>query len=503
MAEESWVVSGPQVIDVDDVRSLRVQLVAGRVDVVTHDEAGARVEVHSVDGRPLEVSLSNGELRVGYQFTLTGWEGWLDKFRNFRDRDRADLSIAVPRDLPAKVGTVSAEGLVAGIRGPVSVSTVSGSLVVDGTRGVLSANTVSGEVVVRDHDGDLSMNSVSGELAASGALTRVDANTVSGELALDITSGHSSIEASTVSGDVTVRLPEGEGVHVVANALSGRLVVDGRGPWWPHPGPQGRPAHRRRPQLGHGEHRVRPRHPVARCSRHPGHPRAPGRAGPAAGRAGHPAAPGWPRHPRDALTMPPVFAHGQLRLYLLALLEQRPMHGYEVITALSDRFGGTYRPSAGTIYPRLAQLEEDGLVRRTDVERRSTYELTDAGRAELEARRGELAALEQGIAETVRDRAARVRDDVRGTMKGLRAELAAAAQEARASAPQHTGSTRDGRSSSHVRFTEADALVRRFRDEVRAELRRADTAGRLEDLTVETLRTVLDSALSAVRQTVR
>ena len=42
MAEESWVVSGPQVIEVDEVRSLRVQLVAGRVDVVTHDEPGAR-----------------------------------------------------------------------------------------------------------------------------------------------------------------------------------------------------------------------------------------------------------------------------------------------------------------------------------------------------------------------------------------------------------------------------------------------------------------------------
>ena len=62
--------------------------------------------------------------------------------------------------------------------------------------------------------------------------------------------------------------------------------------------------------------------------------------------------------------MPPVFQHGQLRLYLLALLEQRPMHGYEVITALSDRFGGTYRPSAGTVYPRLARLEEEGLVER-------------------------------------------------------------------------------------------------------------------------------------------
>jgi hypothetical protein len=227
MADESWVVSGPQVIDVDEVRSLRVQLVGGRVDVVAHDEPGARVEVHSVSGRPLEVALVDGELRVGYQFTLGGWDGFLEKFRNFRDKDRVDVSIAVLGTLPVKVGTVSAEGLVAGIRAPASVSTVSGSLVVDGTRGTLSANSVSGEVVVRNHAGDLSMHTVSGELAASGALARVSANSVSGELALDLTSGSASVDASTVSGDVTVRLPEGEGVHVTANAVSGRLVVDG------------------------------------------------------------------------------------------------------------------------------------------------------------------------------------------------------------------------------------------------------------------------------------
>ena len=227
MTEESWVVSGPQVIEVDEVRSLRVQLVGGRVDVVTHEEPGARIEVHDVDGRPLEVSLIDGELRVGYQFTLGGWEGFLEKFRNFRDKDSADVSIAVPRDLPTKVGTVSAEGLLAGLHARASVSTVSGSLVVDGTRGTLAANTVSGEVVVRDHHGDLSLNSVSGEVAASGALTRVSASTVSGELALDVTSGSSSIDATSVSGDVTVRLPQGEGVHVMANAVSGRLVVDG------------------------------------------------------------------------------------------------------------------------------------------------------------------------------------------------------------------------------------------------------------------------------------
>jgi Putative adhesin len=228
MAEESWVVTGPQVIEVDDVRSLRVQVVGGRVDVVTHDSPGVRIEVHAVDGRPIEVSLVDGELRVGYSFTLGGWEGFLEKFRNFRDRDRADISLAVPPDLPTRVGTVSAEGLLAGLHATASVSTVSGSLVVDGTRGSLGANTVSGEVVVRDHRGDLTINSVSGELAASGALTRVHANTVSGELALDVTSGASSIDATSVSGDVTVRLPEGEGVHVTAHAVSGRLLVDGR-----------------------------------------------------------------------------------------------------------------------------------------------------------------------------------------------------------------------------------------------------------------------------------
>nr|WP_028047661.1 PadR family transcriptional regulator [Cellulomonas sp. URHE0023] len=202
--------------------------------------------------------------------------------------------------------------------------------------------------------------------------------------------------------------------------------------------------------------------------------------------------------------MAPVFAHGQLRLYLLSLLESGPKHGYELITDLSDRFGGTYRPSPGTVYPRLARLEEEGLVVRVDEERKSTYALTAAGRAELEARRGDLASLEEGIAESVRERAAEVRDDVRGSMRGLRADLAAAAQRARAEAVPHTGSTStDTRTASHVRWADAEVMLQRFRDEIRADLRKADAQGKVEQLTVETLRTVLDTALTAVRGTLR
>ncbi len=194
----------------------------------------------------------------------------------------------------------------------------------------------------------------------------------------------------------------------------------------------------------------------------------------------------------------PVFAHGQLRLYLLALLDSGPKHGYELITALSDRFGGTYRPSPGTVYPRLARLEEEGLVTRSDEGRKGTYALTDAGRAELAARQGDLAAIEEDLAETVRTLAAQVRDEVRGAMAGLRADLAAAAQEARASAKPNPADTR---TASRAHRAEIEAMLHEFRDEMRAEIRRADARGTLGRLTVDTVRTVLDSARTAIRGT--
>lgn len=199
-----------------------------------------------------------------------------------------------------------------------------------------------------------------------------------------------------------------------------------------------------------------------------------------------------------------VFGHGQLRLYLLALLEAGPRHGYELITALSDRFGGTYRPSAGTVYPRLARLEEEGLVVRSDDGRKTTYRLTDAGRRELDERRADLAAVEADIAATVRERAGAVRDDVREAMSRLRDELAGAAERARAGAVHvENGPTHDARAASHARRMDADAAIRRFSDELRADLRRADAVGEVTDLTVTTVRTVLASALSAVRSTLR
>src|SRR5690554_3592373 len=128
--------------------------------------------------------------------------------------------------------------------------------------------------------------------------------------------------------------------------------------------------------------------------------------------------------------MSPVFAHGHLRLYLLSLLDERPMHGYELIQELGDRFGGTYIPSAGTIYPRLAKLQAEGLITNEADGRKTVYTITDAGRSELRDRGPELELIESGVTDSVRHLADQVRLDVNGAMKTLRADLAAAAWEA-------------------------------------------------------------------------
>jgi DNA-binding PadR family transcriptional regulator len=138
--------------------------------------------------------------------------------------------------------------------------------------------------------------------------------------------------------------------------------------------------------------------------------------------------------------MSPVFAHGQLRLYLLALLNDGPRHGYEVIQDLEHRFNGLYSPSAGTVYPRLAKLEEEGLVERTDEGRKAVYRITEAGRAEVRERQDDLSSLESDLDLSVRELAEQVRSRVRGQTRDLRAELRAAAQDARRTATPVGGS---------------------------------------------------------------
>ncbi len=200
--------------------------------------------------------------------------------------------------------------------------------------------------------------------------------------------------------------------------------------------------------------------------------------------------------------MAAVFAHGALRLYLLALLEDGPRHGYEVIKALSDRFGGTYSPSAGTVYPRLSKLEAEGLVATESDGRRTVYRITPAGRSELAARQPEVAGIEEDISQSVRRLADDLRSDIRQNMQGLRAELAATAETAKQSARRTTQG--EGVLGDQA-LRELEHVIDEFRTDLRTDLRRhaaghSGDAG-ISQVTAETIRTVLNQAKISIHAT--
>jgi DNA-binding PadR family transcriptional regulator len=191
-----------------------------------------------------------------------------------------------------------------------------------------------------------------------------------------------------------------------------------------------------------------------------------------------------------------VFGRGQLRLYLLGLLAERPMHGYELIQELSQRFGGTYAPSAGTVYPRLTRMQEEGLVVARSDGRRTVHEITDAGRRLVAERQDDLAALQLEVDESVRRLAGNVRTSVNEAMRALRADLAASTAGTTDSRqqPYPDGPRADARRAAE----EADALLTSFRHDLRAQLRAAAARGALPDTVLPLLRGQLLETRAAI-----
>ena len=229
---EHWTVAGPRVIEVggegDVPHEVKVRLIGGRADVVAHDDLDAvRVEVASVRGRDLVVTWSNGVLDVSHP--QLRWDSLLNGFRrSFGREDKAEVSIAVPRGVTVHLGTVTADGLVSGVHAASSVKTVSGTILVDGVHGHVDAKTVSGSIDVRDQHGNFTGDTVSGSLTVQAPeLQHLRAKSVSGSLAVDLGSSAATLGASTVSGDVTVRIPADAGFDLDAKSVSGRVVAGG------------------------------------------------------------------------------------------------------------------------------------------------------------------------------------------------------------------------------------------------------------------------------------
>lgn len=224
----NWTVDAPVSMDFDEVTMLEVRIFGGSVAVLASDEVPS-LTVTEVRGRPLQVSQSGGRLAICYE--KLSWDRWLDFMSPYQDG--AAITLTVPAQCPVQLGVVSAAALVSGLTAGASVKSLSGDITLDGVAGDVTANTVSGELQARDIDGTVKFGSVSGALTlAESVLGSLSAETVSGQVTADVsldarglgTRGRAKV--STLSGDVTLRLPAGTDAAVKLTSMSGRVRGD-------------------------------------------------------------------------------------------------------------------------------------------------------------------------------------------------------------------------------------------------------------------------------------
>ncbi|MGC0420700.1 DUF4097 family beta strand repeat-containing protein [Embleya sp. AB8] len=234
-----WMIDAPQDLTLDTVRVLRVRTIGGLVDVVGTD-GPPRLEVHAVEGPPLRVTHDevSGELVVTYP-DLTGKQlmNWFQEagrrgdFKTFiadgraLSKRHAEVSLAVPWDCTVEIGVASAHATVSGLSGATTVRSVSGDVTLVGLTGTVDANTVSGSVDAESMAGDLGVATVAGSLTViEGTGGRVRANSVSGSMILDLdAAGRSHVQLSTVSGELTVRLPHQGDMRVDVRSAIGSV----------------------------------------------------------------------------------------------------------------------------------------------------------------------------------------------------------------------------------------------------------------------------------------
>ena len=226
MSIEKWVIAPgeSQIIDLELVRKLKVSLIGGKVDVIAHDEPGARVEVTGVTGKDLKVEIDGDVLEIDHP--QLRWDNFIEVFKGWAGSAKAQVSILAPRDVVLKLGMVSGDTLISGFTTDAKLSTVSGDLVLDSHEGDVELSSVSGEVSAGNHIGRITAHTVSGDIVATGDVKAFSADTISGDMILDVHGTPDKVDTNTVSGDLTVRFDAGSGARYRINSVTGKVLLD-------------------------------------------------------------------------------------------------------------------------------------------------------------------------------------------------------------------------------------------------------------------------------------
>jgi DNA-binding PadR family transcriptional regulator len=197
-----------------------------------------------------------------------------------------------------------------------------------------------------------------------------------------------------------------------------------------------------------------------------------------------------------------LFGHGDLRLWLLKLLDEEPRHGYDIIAGLEEQFLGVYAPSPGTVYPRLQALEQEGLIEVVrEEEGRKVYGLTDDGRAELADRTSEIKELGERLARSAREIARDIREDVKQSVRDIRREILEAARDVRRDERRATRNARQrykhARDAARDVSSEVKSVIRSLQGDLDGFVADVVSAARGRNLDKERLASLRDAIREA------
>ncbi|MFC7406342.1 DUF4097 family beta strand repeat-containing protein [Georgenia alba] len=226
MATRSWIVPGPSQHEITDVARLRVQLVAGAVEVRTHDAPHVWVDVTDVSGNPLEMTVEGDRLTIGYP--AIGWDGWVKRLTSYSSSDSARLTVHVPAATETSVATASAAVAITDVAEDLRLNTAAGSVEVTGCHGAATIRSASGRVTVTGQHGPVTVSTAAGRARVDGDVPRASVTTVAGAVEVTTTAETSKVDVATVSGAMRVVLPPGTGVSLSARTVSGAVRLDGQ-----------------------------------------------------------------------------------------------------------------------------------------------------------------------------------------------------------------------------------------------------------------------------------
>ncbi len=149
---------------------------------------------------------------------ISGWLGFINR------PAKIDYTVIVPEECHLSVNSVSGEAQVRGLAGELKIGSVSGALLAEDIRGTLKLNTVSGKVNGKNLSGPLTLDSVSGHVTLTASnLPSLKANTVSGSLSLETPLGEGPYRVSSVSGSLTLIVPENSSCTAEVSSVSGSV----------------------------------------------------------------------------------------------------------------------------------------------------------------------------------------------------------------------------------------------------------------------------------------